>query len=98
MAFESLGLARDAADKLVWQRCQERDVVLVTANRNRRGPDSLEETIRTLNTRQSLPVITIASPERIARDRAYAERVAERLLEFLMSIESYRGVGRLYVP
>jgi hypothetical protein len=32
------------------------------------------------------------------RDKAYAERVAERLLDYLMTIENYRGVGRLYVP
>jgi len=96
--FETVGLSRDALDTLVWQTCQSRQTVLVTANRNRRGPDSLEETIRTLNTPTSLPVVTLANPERLTHDKAYAQRAAERLLDYLLNIENYRGVGRLYVP
>jgi len=96
--FETLGLPRNASDTSVWQTCQSRQVVLVTANRNRRGPDSLEAAIHTLNTATSLPVITLASPERLNHDRLYAEHVAERLLDYLMTIDNYRGAGRLYVP
>ena len=32
--FESLGLARDASDRVVWQTCQAADVVLITGNRS----------------------------------------------------------------
>ncbi|HEV3259279.1 MAG TPA: hypothetical protein VG013_20605 [Gemmataceae bacterium] len=96
--FERMGLPRDAPDTLVGQTCQSRQTVLVTANRNRRGPDSLEDAIRTINTPTSLPVVTLANPERLTHDRAYAERAAERLLDYLLNIENYRGVGRLYVP
>ena len=46
----------------------------------------------------SLPVFTLANEQRVLRDRLYAEAVADRLLEFLFDIDSYRGTGRLYVP
>ncbi|HWG45363.1 MAG TPA: hypothetical protein VN688_21550 [Gemmataceae bacterium] len=35
---------------------------------------------------------------RINHSRAYAERVVERLLEYLIDIDNYRGTGRLYLP
>jgi hypothetical protein len=54
--------------------------------------------IRGQNLPDSLPVVTLANPQRILRDRHYAEKVAERLLERLIAIEDFRGTGRLYVP
>jgi hypothetical protein len=96
--FRDLGLAVDAADATVWQICQQRQVILITANRNAAGPDSLEATIRTCNTATSLPVFTLADPGQVLRSRDYAERVAERLLEYLIDIDNYRGTGRLYLP
>jgi hypothetical protein len=39
-----------------------------------------------------------ANEQRVLRDRLYAEAVANRLLEFLFDIDSYRGSGRLYLP
>ena len=36
--------------------------------------------------------------DRVLRDRAYAEKVAVRLLDYLMRIDEVRGAGRLYVP
>ena len=32
--FESLGLSRDAADRIVWQTCRTADVVPITGNRS----------------------------------------------------------------
>lgn len=46
----------------------------------------------------SLPIVTIANPDRVLRDRVYAETVAEQLLEKLIAIDDFRGAGRLYVP
>jgi hypothetical protein len=43
-------------------------------------------------------VITIPDTTRVVQDRLYAERVAERLLDYLMRIDEIRGAGRLYVP
>ena len=96
--FEDLELAPQTPDALLWQLCQEQEIILITANRNADGPDSLDTTIRTRNTTDSLPVFTIADAEQILHSRAYAERVVERLLEYLIDIDNYRGTGRLYLP
>jgi hypothetical protein len=78
--------------------CQRERLVLVTGNRNADEPDSLELVIRDENQPDSLPVVTLANPQRITRDRPYAEKVAERLLERLIAIDDFRGAGRIYVP
>ena len=98
VSFAELGLPPDASDREVLEVCQREQVVLVTANRNDEGPESLEATIRQQNTPQSLPVFTLANDQRVLRDRQYAETVADRLIEVLFDIDSYRGSGRLYVP
>jgi hypothetical protein len=83
---------------LVWRTCQREGLVLVTANRNQRGPDSLESVIQSENQPDSLPVVTIADANRLLRDRAYAEKAAERILDYLMRVNEVRGAGRIYVP
>jgi hypothetical protein len=96
--FATLGLAEDAPDAVVWRACQSREVLLFTANRNGEGDDSLEATIRRENTPTSLPVFTLANVRHFEESREYAERVALRLLEYLLAIDTYRGAGRLYLP
>ncbi len=96
--FPALGLPFDSSDAVVWRTCQREELVLITGNRNRRGPESLEATIQSENQPDSLPVVTIADQDRVLRDRAYAEAVAVRLLDYLMRIDEVRGAGRLYVP
>ncbi len=96
--FPAVGLPNDASDALIWRTCQREELVLITGNRNHDGPDSLEATIRAENRPDSLPVITVGDTERVLQDRLYAERVAERLLDYLMRIDDFRGTGRLYVP
>jgi hypothetical protein len=98
VSLADLGLPPDASDRDVWEACQHAQVVLLTANRNDDGPDSLEATIQQHNTPASLPVFTLANEQRVLRDRLYAEAVADRLLELLFDIDRYRGTGRLYVP
>jgi hypothetical protein len=98
VSFTALGLPPDASDRAVWETCQRAQVVLLTANRNDEGPESLEATIQQHNTPVSLPVFTLAGDQRVLRDRLYAEAVADRLLEFLFDMDSYRGTGRLYLP
>jgi hypothetical protein len=97
-AFADIGLRPDSPDLLVWETCQREKLILVTANRNHESPDSLEAAILTLNMASSLPVFTLADPDRIRHEKAYAERVVERLLDYLLDIDKYRGVGRLYLP
>jgi hypothetical protein len=96
--FKSLGLEPNAPDAAVWDACQAHEVVLVTANRNDDGPNSLEATIRARNEAHSLPVVTLADPDRVLQSPSYAERAAVRFLEILMDIDRYRGAGRLWVP
>ena len=96
--FRDLNLNREAPDSLVWQICQDRQLALITANRNDDGPESLETTLRNLNTVQSLPVFTLADPQRLKHEASYARRVAVKLLEYFMDIDRVRGTGRLYVP
>jgi hypothetical protein len=97
-SLADLGLASNTSDADVWRVCQSRGLVLITGNRNNDGPDSLDATIRSEGTPDSLPVMTVAEPLTLRDSREYAERVIERLLEYLTSIETVLGVGRLYLP
>jgi hypothetical protein len=96
--FRDLGLDDDAPDDQLWQRCQDEQIVLVTANRNHDGPTSLEATLRACNKPDSLPVFTLADAQEVLHSREYADRVVECLLEYLLEIDLYRGTGRLYLP
>jgi hypothetical protein len=97
-SFEGLGLPHETIDSKLWQLCQERGIVLITGNRNADGPTSLEMAIHQLRTDKSLPVVTISDPDRLLRDRDYAQAAAARLLEHLWDLERLRGTGRLYIP
>lgn len=98
VSFASLGLSVDSPDVLVWRTCQDRQVILVTGNRNHESPDSLEAAIRQYNRADSLPVFTIGDPQAFSLSRSYAESAAEKLLEHLLEIDRFRGTGRLYIP
>jgi hypothetical protein len=98
VTFENLGLDRRSPDSLVWRTCQDQQIVLVTANRNQEGSDSLEATIRAFNKINSLPVFTLANPDRILVDRDYADLVAERMLDRLIEIDKFLGAGRIWLP
>ena len=97
-SFERLGIPHDTSDHDLWQLCQRHKIILLTANRNDEGPHSLEATIRTLTVPSSLPVLTIADPELVLASRDYAERVAIQVLQYLLDLDHFRGVGRLFVP
>ena len=97
-SFERLGIAPDTSDTDLWEVCQAHEIVLLTGNRNAEGADSLEAAIASLGTARSLPVVTVGDPDRLLRDRDYAQRVAAQVLEYLLDLENLRGTGRLYVP
>jgi hypothetical protein len=98
LSFDELELPANATDLQVWLCCQQQQVALITANRTADDADSLESVIRALNTTQSLPVVTLANVERVRRDGNYANQVADRLLDLLFDIDSFRGVGRVFLP
>ncbi len=96
--FKTLGLPSDTSDRVIWRMAQEQKLVLITSNRNADGPDSLEMVIRAESQPDSLPVITFADARRVLRDRSYAEKTAERVLDYLTRIDHFRGAGRIYAP
>ena len=98
VSFESLDIPTTTPDVELWQLCQARQIVLITGNRNKDGPRSLEATIQQHNTACSLPVLTIGEPNRILTSHEYAHHVVERLLEYLVDVENLRDTGRLYLP
>jgi hypothetical protein len=96
--FEEIGLDRDSSDAKLWRACQRDQIVLITNNRNADGSESLEAVIRRENQPSSLPIFTLASPDRLLTSREYAEKTATGLLEYLAYLDEIRGVGRIYLP
>jgi hypothetical protein len=72
-------------------------MILLTANRNRSGQDSLEQVLREENSLDSLPVVTIGNVDRLD-EPDYRNRCVDRILEIVLDIENVMGVGRLYIP
>ena len=97
VTFEEVGLPMDASDRLVWHYAQTNQMMILTANRNMKGEDSLEQVIREENATGSLPVVTIGNLDRLD-EFGYREQCVERLIEIVLEIESYMGVGRLFIP
>ena len=52
-------LSMDTSDRILWRFAQSNQMIILTANRNMKGKDSLEQVIREENTTTSLPVFTI---------------------------------------
>lgn len=72
-------------------------MLLLTANWNAKGEDSLEQVMREENQPTSFPIITIGDPDRV-NEFDYRERCVERLVEIVIDIQDYMGSGRLYIP
>ena len=87
----------ESSDRIVWRYAQEHQMMILTANRNMKGEDSLEQVMREENTEISFPVLTIGNIERLS-EAEYRERCAERLIEIAVNIDNYKGVGRLFIP
>ena len=97
MTLQEAGLATDTNDRIIWRFAQSNQMLLLTANRNAKGEDSLEQTIREEGTAASLPVITIGNLDRLI-ERKYREQCSARLADIVLSIENYLGVSRLFIP
>lgn len=97
MTFKDAGLSMDSSDRLVWQYAQENQMLILTANRNMKGVDSLEQVMREENTENALPVVTIGNLDRFS-EPDYRERCVERLIEIVVNIDHYKGAGRLFIP
>jgi hypothetical protein len=97
VTFREVELSMDSSDRLVWFFAQSNQMIILTANRNMKGKDSLEQVIREENTITSLPVVTIGDLNRLD-EFDYRERCVDRLIELVLDIENYKGVGRLFIP
>lgn len=97
VTFREIGLFMDSSDRIVWRYAQENQMMILTANRNMKGKDSLEQVMREENTTNSFPVLTIGSFDRLD-EIDYRERCVERLIEIILDIDDYKGAGRLFIP
>lgn len=97
ISLADAGLALDATDRVIWHYCQENGVILLTGNRNEKAPDSLESTIKENNTSESLPVVTVADPQRLGKSE-YRSQCLESLFEITLDINNYLGTARIYIP
>jgi len=95
--FTEMGLPFDSSDRVVWRFAQAQGLLLLTDNRNMKGEDSLEQTLREENTLNSLPILTIGNTDRLD-ERDYREQCISRLIEIILDLESYLGTGRLFIP
>ena len=73
-----LRLPDDCSDQDLWRRVQEERLLLITHNRNRDEETSLQATIERENTLNSLPVMTIARPDKLALKRSSLTRRSKR--------------------
>lgn len=96
VTFREVGLLMESSDLLVWRYAQENQMMILTANRNMKGEDSLEQVMREENTQNSFPVLTIGNLERLD-ETDYRERCVERLIEIVLDIDNYKGAGRLFI-
>ncbi|MFM8307597.1 MAG: DUF5615 family PIN-like protein, partial [Microcystis aeruginosa] len=80
VTFREFGLSMESSDRVVWRYAQEQQMMILTANRNMKGDDSLEQVMREENTEKSFPVLTIGNLDRLS-EAEYRERCAERLIE-----------------
>jgi predicted nuclease of predicted toxin-antitoxin system len=97
VTFREAGLSMDSSDRILWRYAQAHQMIILTANRNMKGEDSLEQVMREENSENSLPVVTIANLDRFS-ETDYRERCVERLMEIVLDIDQYKGSGRLFIP
>lgn len=95
--FGQVGLPDDSSDREVWRFAQKNGMILLTGNRSMKKGESLEQTLREENTLTSLPILTIGNVKRMV-ERSYREDCETRLLEIVLDLENYKGVGRLFIP
>jgi hypothetical protein len=95
--FETVGLPFNSSDRQVWRFAQINGMILLTNNRNMKGEDSLEQTLREENRPDSLPVLTISSVDQL-KEKNYRERCATRLAEIVLDLENHLGTRRIFIP
>ena len=95
--FIDVDLPYSSTDREVWYFAQRNNMILLTGNRNMKDEHSLEKTIRDENMPASLPVLTVGKVNRMMQ-KEYRDRCESRLLEIVLYLDNYLGVGRIFIP
>lgn len=95
--LKEVGLAADTDDRTIWRFAQSNQMILLTASRNAKGKDSLEQTMSEEGLSTSLPVLTIAKLDRFI-ERDYREKCSARIVEIILDLNNYLGVNRIFIP
>lgn len=98
VTLEEMRLSVESDDRAVWRFAQSNQMILLTANRQMKGQNSLEQVLREENTPSSLPVITLGDAERFLNDFIYREQCVNSFLEIVLYLENYLGVNRIFIP
>ncbi|MGH9845302.1 MAG: DUF5615 family PIN-like protein [Blastocatellia bacterium] len=96
LRLRDLGLPDDCKDREIWRRCQADGLFLITQNRNSDDDTSLQVTLDRENTLESLPVITIPDAEKL-KAADHRQQAALRLVEIILDLDNYKGVGRVFI-
>ena len=82
--FATLDLNPSMDDQTLWRLAQQRDYILLTANRRMLGEKSLEETIRKENFPTALPVLTVSNKDKLRFNHLYQQRCIERIFDIAL--------------
>jgi len=69
VGFEEVGLLESSSDRLVWQFAQSNQMIILTANRNVKGDDSLETEVRQLTIDNSVQQQRLSDVEPLIAER-----------------------------
>jgi len=92
-----LGLSNDSSDQDIWRFAQRHRLLLITSNRNQENETSLQATIERENTPEALPVLTLSQANRLLLPD-YRQQAVHKLVEIIIYLENYLGIGRIYIP
>ncbi len=96
LRLRDLGLPDNCKDRDIWRRCQADRLFLITQNRNSDDETSLQITLDRENALDSLPVLTVPNAEKL-KDADYRQEAAHRLVEIILDLDHYLGVGRVFL-
>ena len=95
--LRDLGLSSDSSDQDIWRFAQRHRLLLITSNRNQENDTSLQATIERENSPEALPVLTLSQANRLLLPD-YRQQAVHKLVEIIVYLENYLGVGRIYIP
>jgi Domain of unknown function (DUF5615) len=94
--LRDLGLPDGSSDQDIWRFAQQHRLLLITSNRNQENETSLQATLERENTPEALPVLTLSQANRLLLSD-YRQQAAHKLVEIIIYLENYLGVGRIYI-